>query len=624
MDQPKHHIKQPVCATRSPYREGRKATAVKVYTVNQESIYVLVQGVPSVGTSRELMRLFEAQGDLDDHRVLDEYPAAQFTETHLFKYKRIQSARFAKRKLDDWSFYGGVLHVCYAPEYENVEETRNKLRDRNRIILAKTRQYKKDGTYDLNPGTNEQTNGSTPQQLKSHPNDHHSKHTNDRTDFENGFDGDFEEHSIGDQHSVDNVAADHINFVPSSSLEEPTECAIHQPQYNNQSFQYPSSSFHLHSDTVSGFSEVRAPFPNRRTTHNGTGSGFSNVHGNFSDRHTTAKQTNQAVQQAQAMNRYGSKSKSAVTSIEIKSGQQKEVLANKLSSDHNTSECSNELERISNKSGRISNQSNNPGGISNDPGRISIESGRTVSNEQVSIPFETDSETNLKDKALKRPMRVSEPDEHRKVENKHNSEILVLPPPPKQRKMCFTANKTYQLGHGKVPSAQATFPEGFDARTNKSTVNSVAKIDLSDKNVDDTKVSSIKRVSNSDKQISLVSKTSQVSNKSQMSGVANIGKVSNTATMFVPRQTQKKSQMVHIPLSKQPSKQTSEQKDKVETNDELNKQLKKNAFILKDKQGPADIVKTRKTVIVAEESVKQTVTQIRDKMSSISNVSRKK
>lgn len=37
--------------------------------------------------------------------------------------------------MDEKSFYGGVLHVCYVPEYETVEDTRLKLQDRKRYIL---------------------------------------------------------------------------------------------------------------------------------------------------------------------------------------------------------------------------------------------------------------------------------------------------------------------------------------------------------------------------------------------------------------------------------------------------------------------------------------------------------
>lgn len=49
--------------------------------------------------------------------------------------------RFAKKKLDDYSFFGGNLHVCYAPEYETTQETRHKLNDRRRVIAAKILQH---------------------------------------------------------------------------------------------------------------------------------------------------------------------------------------------------------------------------------------------------------------------------------------------------------------------------------------------------------------------------------------------------------------------------------------------------------------------------------------------------
>lgn len=43
--------------------------------------------------------------------------------------------RAAKRHMDEKSFYGGVLHVCYVPEYETVEDTRLKLQDRRGYIM---------------------------------------------------------------------------------------------------------------------------------------------------------------------------------------------------------------------------------------------------------------------------------------------------------------------------------------------------------------------------------------------------------------------------------------------------------------------------------------------------------
>lgn len=53
--------------------------------------------------------------------------------------------RFAKRKLDDLSFFGGILHVCYAPELESVEETHEKLIQRRKEVHFKLSKLKSEG-----------------------------------------------------------------------------------------------------------------------------------------------------------------------------------------------------------------------------------------------------------------------------------------------------------------------------------------------------------------------------------------------------------------------------------------------------------------------------------------------
>ncbi|KAK3108151.1 hypothetical protein FSP39_002070 [Pinctada imbricata] len=142
---PQHHIRQEVCAYRPTYREGRVPKAVKVYTINQESRYLLVQGVPALGAGQDLVKLFAVHGTVEEYRVLDEYPSAdQFTDVYLIKFAKIQSARFAKKKLDDWSFLGGVLHLSYAPEFETVEETWQKLQDRRRLVASRVRLHERE------------------------------------------------------------------------------------------------------------------------------------------------------------------------------------------------------------------------------------------------------------------------------------------------------------------------------------------------------------------------------------------------------------------------------------------------------------------------------------------------
>lgn len=73
------------------------------------------------------------------HRFLDEYPSKAYTEVYWIKYVDIDSARLARKKLNGNFFFGKELHVCYAPEYETVQETREKLQQRRRVIAKKTR-----------------------------------------------------------------------------------------------------------------------------------------------------------------------------------------------------------------------------------------------------------------------------------------------------------------------------------------------------------------------------------------------------------------------------------------------------------------------------------------------------
>ena len=76
---------------------------------------------------------------LGRHRLLDEYPAEEYTDVYFIKYGDINDARVAKRKLDNRSFFGKQLHVSYAPEFETVQDTRSKLQERRRVIAQKTR-----------------------------------------------------------------------------------------------------------------------------------------------------------------------------------------------------------------------------------------------------------------------------------------------------------------------------------------------------------------------------------------------------------------------------------------------------------------------------------------------------
>ncbi|CAG9767473.1 unnamed protein product [Ceutorhynchus assimilis] len=131
----KHHKQEQYCTTRPAYRQGRKLTAVKVYTVNNESQHIYIYGVPQIKLRKELKQLCVKYGQVLTVAPVLDVKTELFTECFHIQYQRIQSARIAKRLLDTKSFYGGILHACYAPECESVEETRTKLAQRRRDVL---------------------------------------------------------------------------------------------------------------------------------------------------------------------------------------------------------------------------------------------------------------------------------------------------------------------------------------------------------------------------------------------------------------------------------------------------------------------------------------------------------
>lgn len=141
-----HHVQQKLCENRSPYRQGKKLTAIKVYTVNDESQHLMVSGVPKLNLSQELRNKFAAYGNIKNMSAADDYPNEPFQETYHVHYSRIQSARVAKRLLDGFNFYGGVLHIFYAPELETQFETRLKLIQRRKDIALRIKRHKSDPT----------------------------------------------------------------------------------------------------------------------------------------------------------------------------------------------------------------------------------------------------------------------------------------------------------------------------------------------------------------------------------------------------------------------------------------------------------------------------------------------
>ncbi|XP_010553737.1 PREDICTED: RNA-binding protein 48 [Tarenaya hassleriana] len=120
--------------------------AIRVYTVCDESRYLIVRNVPSLGCGDDLMRLFATYGDIEEFKPMDAEECVEFTDVYWIKFRLISNARFAKRKLDESVFLGNRLQVSYAPEFESLDDTKDKLETRRKEVIARLNPQKAKGT----------------------------------------------------------------------------------------------------------------------------------------------------------------------------------------------------------------------------------------------------------------------------------------------------------------------------------------------------------------------------------------------------------------------------------------------------------------------------------------------
>jgi hypothetical protein len=122
---------------RKKYRTPKwRETNVAAYTIAQESKYLIASDVPALGLEKELLKSFALYGEIEEYRHMDDQ-GDKFNDVYWIKFKSIVAARLAKAKLNKSSFFSNELKVKYAPEFETIEDTREKIEERRSTILFK-------------------------------------------------------------------------------------------------------------------------------------------------------------------------------------------------------------------------------------------------------------------------------------------------------------------------------------------------------------------------------------------------------------------------------------------------------------------------------------------------------
>ncbi|VAH26887.1 unnamed protein product [Triticum turgidum subsp. durum] len=70
---------------------------------------------------------------------MDAEDCEEYTDVFFIKFSQVSNARFAKRKLDESVFLGNRLQVSYAPQFESILDTKEKLEVRRKEVLGRIR-----------------------------------------------------------------------------------------------------------------------------------------------------------------------------------------------------------------------------------------------------------------------------------------------------------------------------------------------------------------------------------------------------------------------------------------------------------------------------------------------------
>ncbi|XP_062109010.1 uncharacterized protein LOC133819716 isoform X2 [Humulus lupulus] len=102
-------------------------------------LFVFIQSAMNLalGCGEELLKLFSTYGDIEECKPMDAEECEAFTDVYWIKFRLVSNARFAKRKLDEYVFIGNPLKVSYAPHFETLSDTKEKLECRRNEVLAR-------------------------------------------------------------------------------------------------------------------------------------------------------------------------------------------------------------------------------------------------------------------------------------------------------------------------------------------------------------------------------------------------------------------------------------------------------------------------------------------------------
>ncbi|KDP42233.1 hypothetical protein JCGZ_02963 [Jatropha curcas] len=116
-------------------RYKKDPPVIRVYTVCDESRYLIVRNVPALGCGDELLKLFATYGDIEDFKPMDAEDSEPFTDVYWIKFRL----------------------VSYAPQFESLSDTKDKLEGRRKEVLARLNSGRSNGLKVHSPVVSSET-----------------------------------------------------------------------------------------------------------------------------------------------------------------------------------------------------------------------------------------------------------------------------------------------------------------------------------------------------------------------------------------------------------------------------------------------------------------------------------
>ncbi len=228
--------------------------------------------------------------------MLYEYDTGdEYTDAYWIKFSFVKDSQEAKRKLDDYPFFGQLLHVSYAPQFETVIDAREKLMERKKSVLERLQPQR----YQNNNNNNNSNNSNNNNNNNKNNNNRSDNNTNNNKNMSRGKPiATTVTPAISVSDFEDPLLVSHLSIPEDKSFQSPLELTIlanNQSNNNNNNNNHPTKQNSLNTATTRETTPKERDHNNTKTNLHNNNTNTNTNNDNNSNNKETNNKTNEAI-----------------------------------------------------------------------------------------------------------------------------------------------------------------------------------------------------------------------------------------------------------------------------------------------------------------------------------------